>query len=56
MGNHCSYNGEQIKDLINAFLGNILGQMSVNYTQTEENKNSLGGRFSNLSLIFMFLW
>ena len=54
MGNHCFYNGEQIKDLKNAFLGKILGQMNVNSTQIEDNSNILGGMFSNLALICEF--
>ena len=56
MGNHCFYNGEKIRDLKNAFLGKILGQMSLNYTQIEENSNILGGMFSNLSLIFQYFF
>ena len=52
MGNHCFYNGEKLKDLKNAFLGKILGQMSLIYTQIEENSNILGGMFSNFLLIF----
>ena len=46
MGNHCFYNGKKIQDLKNAFLGKILGQMSSNYTQIEENSNNLSGMIS----------
>ena len=52
MGNHCFYNGEKLKDLKNAFLGKIFGQLSLYYTQIDENSNILGGMFSNFSLIF----
>ena len=47
MVNDGFYNGKKIKDLKNAFLGKILGQMSSYYTQIEENSNILGGMFSN---------
>ena len=56
MGNHCFYNGENIQDLKNDFLGKIIGQMSLNYTQIEENSNILGGMFSNLLLIFQYFF
>ena len=54
MGNQCFYNGEIFLDPRNAFLGNILGQMSLSNTQIEENSNILGGMFSNFLLIFQY--
>ena len=35
-------------------MGKILGQMSVDYTQIEDNSNILGDMFSNLSLNFQY--
>ena len=42
MVNHGFYNGKKTKELKNAFLGKILGQISSYYTQIEENINILG--------------
>ena len=47
MVNHGFYNWEKIKLIKNDIFDKISVQMSLYYTQIEENSNILGGRFSN---------
>ena len=56
MVNYGFCSGEKVKDLNNAIFGQILVQMSLYYTQIEDNSNILGGMFSNFKLIFQYLF
>ena len=49
--------GKKIKYIKNFILDKIAVQMSLYFTQIEENSNILEGMFSNFYLIFsVFLW
>ena len=54
MANHGFYNRKKIYDLKNNMFDKISVQMSLYYTQIEENRNILGGMFSNFYLIIQY--
>ena len=56
MVNHGFYNGNKVRNLKDAILNKILVQMSLYYTQIEENTNFWGVGFLTFSWILVFLW
>ena len=48
--------GKKINDLKNDILDKISFEMSFYYTQIGENRNILGGMFSNFYLIFQYFF
>ena len=56
MVNHGFYDGKKINNLKNDNLDKIEVQMSLYYTQIEENSNILGGMFFSFKWIFQYFF